>query len=364
MKIGVIGTGLYGLMTARFLKDYGHDVVVIGRDAGVDRAQGIPDSMASVVNQARVHLGYHYPRSLSTAFESSRNFDEFCEVFSSALIQDHESNYAIAARGSRINASSYKNFCERAGIALKNATFDRSLLRERSIEDLWLTDERAIDTLVMMRVVANLTDDLEIINDAVVEINQGSQLDKWSITTKRHGEIESLDRIFNCTYANLNSVENMINAERQLTPLRFQMCEVAQFYDTEDVFEKRGLTIMDGAFFSFMPFDQNGAYSLTSVAYTPHGTYEQHEDIEAVPRESKRHWFIQEMKSIVIPEIVESLDWKPSLFVTKTLPAFSKLDDNRGVICNEVADGIYSILGGKLDAVFEMRNQIRRLNLG
>ncbi len=33
-----------------------------------------------------------------------------------------------------------------------------------------------------------------------------------------------------------------------------------------------GITVMDGPFFSLMPFGQTGLHSLTSVTFTPHET--------------------------------------------------------------------------------------------
>ena len=40
-----------------------------------------PFMRATYVNQARVHMGYHYPRSLTTAMKSAGYFRRFCEDF-------------------------------------------------------------------------------------------------------------------------------------------------------------------------------------------------------------------------------------------------------------------------------------------
>ena len=56
----IIGAGLYGLYAALYCARRGQRVVVIERD-------GEPFARATYVNQARVHMGYHYPRSLATA---------------------------------------------------------------------------------------------------------------------------------------------------------------------------------------------------------------------------------------------------------------------------------------------------------
>jgi len=44
---------------------------------------------ASQINQARVHNGYHYPRSVTTAKSSAEYYDRFTTEFSSCI--NHES---------------------------------------------------------------------------------------------------------------------------------------------------------------------------------------------------------------------------------------------------------------------------------
>ena len=55
---------------------------------------------ASYVNQARVHMGYHYPRSLVTAFRSLANFPKFIKDFDKAIKNDFDTkvlNYCTSA---------------------------------------------------------------------------------------------------------------------------------------------------------------------------------------------------------------------------------------------------------------------------
>ena len=69
----IIGAGLYGLYAALYCGRKGERVLVLEKeDAAFCRA--------TYINQARVHLGYHYPRSLSTAISTIRYFDRFVGV--------------------------------------------------------------------------------------------------------------------------------------------------------------------------------------------------------------------------------------------------------------------------------------------
>jgi L-2-hydroxyglutarate oxidase LhgO len=66
----VIGGGFYGCSLALALASRFHRVAVLEQRPELM-------SRASYVNQARVHNGYHYPRSFLTALRSSVNFPRF-----------------------------------------------------------------------------------------------------------------------------------------------------------------------------------------------------------------------------------------------------------------------------------------------
>ena len=60
----ILGAGLYGLYAAQKCGAAGQRVLVLERDPA-------PFMRATYINQARVHLGYHDPRSYSTAITSA-----------------------------------------------------------------------------------------------------------------------------------------------------------------------------------------------------------------------------------------------------------------------------------------------------
>ena len=70
----IIGAGLYGLYSALAAVKRGEKVVVLECDS-------TPFRRATYINQARVHQGYHYPRSLSTATKSAGYFEKFNRDF-------------------------------------------------------------------------------------------------------------------------------------------------------------------------------------------------------------------------------------------------------------------------------------------
>ena len=85
----VIGGGFYGCMLAIHLAEQGVRVTVCEKH---DEILG----RASHANQARVHNGYHYPRSLLTALRSRANFPRFVREFADCIDDAFEKYYAIA----------------------------------------------------------------------------------------------------------------------------------------------------------------------------------------------------------------------------------------------------------------------------
>ena len=98
MRVLVIGAGLYGRYCADLFKRRGHHVSIVAEDDSLDFDQSDTNT-ASLVNQARIHNGYHYHRSLATAIESSKNYQRFQAEFKDAIIA-FDQYYGIPKRGS------------------------------------------------------------------------------------------------------------------------------------------------------------------------------------------------------------------------------------------------------------------------
>ena len=53
--------------------------------------------------------------------------------------------------------------------------------------------------------------------------------------------------------------------------IKYELCEII-LCEVNDSLRQYGFTVMDGPFFSIMPFGKTGLHSLTSVTFTPHTT--------------------------------------------------------------------------------------------
>ena len=112
----IIGGGFYGCAIALHLaRGQGAKVVVVERE-------DLLLTRASYRNQARVHSGYHYPRSFVTAYRSRVNEPRFRRDYGFAVVDDFTQIYAIAKRGSRVAANQYERFMSDIGAPFKRAS--------------------------------------------------------------------------------------------------------------------------------------------------------------------------------------------------------------------------------------------------
>lgn len=100
----IIGAGLYGLYAALYCAKKGQQVEVLEMEEA-------PFTRATYINQARVHMGYHYPRSLSTAMKSAGYFKRFTEDYSFCLHTAFQQIYATSAHFSWTDAAEFLKFC-------------------------------------------------------------------------------------------------------------------------------------------------------------------------------------------------------------------------------------------------------------
>jgi len=92
-RVAIVGAGIYGTNIAIRLAEQGHQVRLFD-PLGILRA-------ASVINQYRVHSGYHYPRSPETICETLEARAEFMQAFAPAIVRNSRHYYAIPQQGSQ-----------------------------------------------------------------------------------------------------------------------------------------------------------------------------------------------------------------------------------------------------------------------
>ena len=97
----IIGGGFYGMYIAEYFAKRGKKVLLC--EKGTDYMQ-----RASYVNQARVHNGYHYPRSILTALRSRISFPRFCKEFPECIDNSFEKYYMVGKLLSKVTARQFE----------------------------------------------------------------------------------------------------------------------------------------------------------------------------------------------------------------------------------------------------------------
>ena len=346
----VVGGGFFGCCLARELRVSMDRVLLV--EAGEELM-----ARASRVNQARVHAGFHYPRSFRTAVRSHQLIQRFESEFGAAIVDGFEMAYAIARVGSKVSASRFARTYEAIGAELRPAParvrrlFDASL-----VEEVFLCREPAFDWRVLRDI---LTRDLA-----------AGGVEVWcrqrALRVADHGGHAELmlegDQtvraawVFNVTYANVNTIPKASNLD--LVPVKHELAEVA-LVEPPPALKGLGVTVMDGPFFSTMPFPAEG-YSLTHVRYTPHYSWEDALGAPPVDEVARHMAFATRYRHMVqdarryLP-VLEGMQYRRSMVEVKTVALRNEDDDGRPVVLHRhaLAPRLVSVLGAKLDNVYD-----------
>lgn len=346
--VAVIGAGLYGRYIANKLCKQNLNVIIIAED-DCSKFKQSKSGSASLVNQARIHNGYHYPRSITTAKYSVDFYQKFIDDFHSAVIDNFQKIYAIPKYGSQTTAKQFEKFC--SDLNIKCEKYMPSILNKKQLQGSWLCEEKAIDTIEMMKIMIERTKHIPFVHQKVIRLEKENDI--WSIDCEN--EFIQSKLIVNATYAGINDLEKL--AQLNLTPVKFEACEIAIFEAPKSL-NQLSFTFMDGPFASLMPHNKDGLWSLTSVLYTPH--YSSYESIQADVRnmESNFECMKQQLKLYLNESIVDEFKYIKSEYVIKTISSNAENDDNRFVQINWQDNNFVSILSGKLNAIYELDDLI------
>jgi len=363
----VIGGGFYGaaiaayLARARGLKR----VVVLERESRLM-------TRASYNNQARVHNGYHYPRSFTTAYRSRINLPRFVADWPEAINKDFIKLYAISRKNSKVTARQFERFCKDIGAGIEVAAPELSALFEpRLIEQVYQVDEYAFDSLKLASWAEKELDECGVQvrygrRATAVYKNEAVGL-RVIAGVDGTGQEELLCRyVFNCTYSGLNQIGGDFPIIK--AGLKQEITEMALMQMPADL-GGLGITVMDGPFFSVMPFPARNLHSLSHVRYTPHLNWSDSRGLDPYGRLSdyQRQSRVDRMVRDVaryIPSVANSV-YQDSLFEVKTVLTKNEGDDGRPIFFERhlALPNCYSVLGGKIDNIYDILQLIEGIEI-
>lgn len=360
----IVGGGFYGAAIAVYLARQRS----LKRIMLVEREPALL-ARASYNNQARVHNGYHYPRSYTTAYRSRINLPRFVRDWPSAIKQDFTKLYAIARRNSKVTAKQFERFCREIGARLGPVDPAlRNLFEPRLIEDLFLVDEYAFDT---SKLAQWALDELKAagvelrLRTRVTEVGPAADDKLQLILQPAQGDAQQVQScyVFNCTYSGLNQFPGDVPMSQ--AGLKQEITEMA-LMEMPPALKGLGITVMDGPFFSMMPFPARGLHTLSHVRYTPHLHWQDiagqdpYEKLANYPAQSRVDRMVRDAGRY-LPALLKARH-VDSLFEVKTVLVKNESDDGRPILFEKHArfPGCYSVLGGKIDNIYDV---IERLDL-
>lgn len=357
----IIGGGFYGAAIAIYLaKQRGlKRIMLVEREAALL-------TRASYNNQARVHNGYHYPRSFTTAYRSRINLPRFVANWPEAVKQDFTKLYAIARRNSKVTAKQFLRFCKEIDAKIEPADLSlRQLFEPHLIEEVFLVEEYAFDSSKLASWAESELRECGVeirVETRVTAISKGNNALK--VTMRRDGadEFTSVSRyVFNCTYSGLNQFGGDFPATH--THLKQEIAEMA-LMQAPPALKGLGITVMDGPFFSMMPFPARGLHTLSHVRYTPHMHWNDKQGIDPYQKlnDYDRSTRVDRMVRDVaryLPAILDA-QYVNSLFEVKTILVKNEGDDGRPILFEQHTElpGCYSVLGGKIDNIYDVLEKL------
>jgi glycine/D-amino acid oxidase-like deaminating enzyme len=358
-NILIAGGGFFGMYLAEHFAKIGHHVQLV-------EAEPSFMSRASYNNQARVHHGYHYPRSILTALRSRLSFPKFVEEFRDCIDSEFAQYYLIGNPLGKVSARQFMKFCDRIGAPCEPAPSRiQRLTNPALIEAAYSVVEYAFDAVKLRDVMSTRVDAAGVAQRLKASIERvqpkGSGLlaEIVDITTGEREEVYA-DHVFNCTYSRINYL--LAQSAIEQIPLKHEMTEMC-LVEAPDELKGAGITVMCGPFFSMMPFPSAGLHSFSHVRYTPHfewsddpGRAYHDETAKHRPTLLRSAWrYMQKDATRYIP-ILAQCRYERSLWETKTVLPRSEADDSRPILfrSHHGLRGLHCVMGGKIDNVYDV----------
>jgi len=205
--------------------------------------------------------------------------------------------------------------------------------------------------------------------NSVTSKNDKLLVEVFSLNESSEMETIEVDEVFNCTYSMINQI--LSDSSLEMIPLKHELTEIA-LVTVPNELKNSGITVMDGPFFSVMPFPSRGLHSFSHVRYTPHyewydkdnGNYrDAHKHFDEINKRSAFKYMLQDAKRYM--PILSECTYEDSIWEVKTILPRSESNDSRPILfkSNHGLQGFHTIMGGKIDNVYDVVEVIEQTGL-
>lgn len=336
-RVAVVGGGIFGISSALKLK--GLDVTLFERKSDIL-------SESSGTNQYRLHRGYHYPRSIDTAISANKGTKTFVEEYP-CEVSHTKQYYAIASKNSKVSTKEYESFMKE--VSLNYDVIDLDLVNKINIDKVYLADEVLFDPCKLYKICKDRLDT----SDVDLRVNTEFTSDM----------VESYDYVVNCTYSNLNQINN----DEQI--YQFEVCE-KPLLKLSKKYNGVGIVVMDGPFMCIDPYSDTDYHIMGNVVHAIHqtnvGKYPiVSDELKSVinkglvknPKVTNIDKFIESASEFFDMSDVEHIG---SMFTIRTVLANRDHDDARPSIVKKHSQNLYSIFSGKISTSVDTSRELER----
>ena len=358
MHVAIIGGGIFGIMVALRLAERGLLVTIFEKNKDILLG-------ASYINQYRMHMGYHYPRSKETAKSSYNSYKAFCNIFKECIVDNFNHYYCIAKHGSLTSNKQYKEFCDWLGLPYVKEFPTAISISQDEVELCIKVPEKLYDPNILRDSLKSLLKNQDrirvLLSTEVINIIKNDK--GFEVHSKNGDRIikEDYGVIVNTTYSNINKIAKMAGFKTR--EYQYELCEVVV---VEVPWTRRtGCAIFDGQFFGILPLGFSEKYVLCdvelSVLERSYGElpefkfdaeYYDQEDVRA--ERFKR--YIEKSKKYI--KEMENCKYLYSMYITKILLSDKEYDDARLTEILYYGNGFWSILSGKVSTAIPTSEKI------
>lgn len=347
--IAIIGGGIFGTLIGLQIATRGQPVTIFEKSNDILLG-------ASLVNQCRVHMGYHYPRDKETAEPLFSAKDEFCKLFPDAVVNRGFSNYyCVAKSGTLTTKENYLSFCKDMKLPFKEELPRGIRLKADKIALSLRVPEPILDVRHLRRHLHSLIENQKYINlitrAEVTDIKSENGIFHVSFSRLNEKHNLTFGAVINATYSSINILDD--RAAIPLKTYQYELCEIPVV--STPWRRPTGIAIMDGPFFGVMPFGFSREYLLYDVEISvlervvsefPRFRHDVTYYDDRKTRAERFKKYIRKMR-LIIPEVT-SCKHLYSLYAVRIVLPHKEKTDTRPTIVENPVPGYWHIFSGKI----------------
>lgn len=335
MKIAIIGAGWMGSHIAYVLKKKKFNIRIFEKEKKIFNGM-------SGFNTNRLHMGYHYPRSLITRDQSLKGYNLFIKKYPN-LYKKIEKNYiGISKNNSKVSFKNYKRIMKKNKLPI----FETNEMNDKviNIEGLIKTTEGLI-----------LFKEAEKFFYKKLKNNLNTNTKPKKLINKKNKIIldnNEYDWVIDCSAAQWQK-NNIFNLSFEPRVTFVYKSNINNF----------ALMIMDGNFFTLYPHKKN-FYTLGSVKFSRFKKFKKLKSaIQFAKKITKKEILYRKNKTENLvkkfyPEFKKKFNFIN--YYQSMTTVFNSKKDSRPTLVNK-QNRLITVLGGKIDTIFEAEKEILKI---